>query len=89
MAAAKKKVPVAQKNLDAAQSNFDNVEQAVEDAEEEHQTAKDELTELKKRVLDTERLNSEYTNQKDSMERQLESCCKISRECINYRNLTK
>ena len=45
----------------------------MEDAEEEHEIAKDELTALKKCALDTERLNSEYTNQKNSMERQLES----------------
>jgi hypothetical protein len=73
VAAAKKKVPLAQKRLDAAQAHFDNMGQAVEDAEKEHETAKEELTDQKKRVLDTERLNSEYTNQKDSMERQLES----------------
>jgi TPR repeat protein len=71
--ATKKKVPVAQKRLDAAQANFDKVEQAAEDAEEEHETAKKALVKQKKLVLDTERLNSEYTNKKDSMERQLES----------------
>jgi len=80
--AAKNKVPLAQKRLDAAQANFDKVEHKVEDVEKEHEAAKEELTELKKRFLDTERLNSEYTNQKDSnnMERQLESVNGLNEE---------
>ena len=70
--AAKKKIPAATKLLRDAQANFDKVNQDVVDTKEEHEKAEENLVEYKKRVIDHSKLCSEYLNERDNLERQLE-----------------
>ena len=71
--AAKKKVPIAQEHLRAAQRNLIRINQAVEDAEEEHEQAEEKLKEDSARMVGVNKLSSEYLNERENIERQLES----------------
>ena len=71
--AAKKEVPIAEERLKAAQDNLDKINQAVVDAETEHKKVKKKLVKDKKRVVGVSKICSEYLNERENIERQLES----------------
>jgi TPR repeat protein len=71
--AAEKKVPVAEKRLRDAQDNLDKVNQAVVDTKKENLKAELNLAKHKIHVYDVSKLCSEYLNERENIERQLES----------------
>jgi hypothetical protein len=71
--AAKKHVPIAQERLRAAQRNLIRINQAVEDAEEEHEEAEEKLVKESARMVGVNKLSSEYLNERENIERQLNS----------------
>ena len=72
-AAAEKKVPIAEKRLKAAQDNLDRINQAVKDTKKENKTAEKKLEKHNKRSIDLNKLCSEYSNERENIERQLDS----------------
>ena len=71
--AAVAKIPAAAKRLRDAQENFDKLNRDIVDTKEEHEDAEEDLVKYKKRVIDQSKLCSEYLNERDNIERQLES----------------
>jgi len=69
----RKKVPTAEKRLKAAQDNLIKVNQAVKDAETDHEQAEEKLVKDQERVVVVYNKDSEYTNERDNIEKQLKS----------------
>ena len=71
--AAEKKVPIAEKRLKDAQKNLDKINQAVADTKAENTKAEENLVKHKTRVVGQSKLCSDYSNERENIERQLES----------------
>jgi len=72
-AAAENMVPIAEKQLKEAQDNLDKINQAVVDTKKKNTKAKKKLVKYKTHVHDVSKLCSEYLNERDNIERQLDS----------------
>jgi len=60
-------------NFWCGKNSLDAITKAVKDTREEHEEAEENLVKYKKRVIDHSKLCSEYLNERDNIERQLES----------------
>jgi hypothetical protein len=63
----------AKMNFDAAKKNLDAITKAVKDTKKKHKKAEKNLVVYKQRVIDHSKLCSEYSNERENIERQLES----------------